>query len=115
MKIKLRRCKYFEADIDDLSRNYWCHNENCPTRECWADFRTQMIVCPFYKPSDDKGREIDIDSKKLKEEQVQFLKTIKELLDEKFNDSKRLIKSHLERLDQIEFANNKIKELMEKK
>lgn len=86
VKVKLYRCKWFEADIDDLSRNYWCHNPDCPTRECWCDQSIEHTVCPgFEKEQGSKPYIVEYDKKVIDQIQNDFVKRVLKELNEDFD------------------------------
>ena len=47
------RCAHFEYDYDDWGKYCYCHNKDCPHKDCRAENVFQMSVCPFYA----KGKE----------------------------------------------------------
>ena len=48
-KQRLYECKYFEFEYDDLGKNYWCHNQENPNRECDVEWKVCMKFCPYFK------------------------------------------------------------------
>ena len=108
MKIKVYGCKWFEADCDDLSRNYWCHNPNCPTRECWCDNSIEHDVCPGFEKSDRKPAEVEYTKKQIDDIQNAFVEKITKELNEDFDDSMRQCNSLIKRQMIIRDAIKKI-------
>ena len=54
-KKKWWRCAHFERDYDDWGKYSYCHNKDCPHRDCVADNIFQMSVCPFFKKGEVSG------------------------------------------------------------
>lgn len=107
MKVKVYRCRWFEADCDDLSRNYWCHNPNCPTRECWCHNPIEHVVCPGFEKS---GKPVTVEYTKEEIDNIQnaFVKKILKELNEDFDESLREATSIMKRQTIIRNAMKKI-------
>lgn len=77
VKVTGYKCKHFEADIDDLSKCYWCRNQDIPTEECWCDNVLEALVCPGFKKSDEKTEPIEYGTDQINAIQKDFVERLK--------------------------------------
>lgn len=111
MKVKLFNCKWFEAEYDDLSKDYWCRNPDCPTRECWCELIAEQEVCPGFEKSSSKPQEMEYTKDQINHIRVEFIKKISKILNEDFDKTLRDCNSLIQKQMIIRNAIKKIQDL----
>lgn len=111
MKIKVWNCKHFELEYDDLSKDCWCSNPNCPTRECWCDLTIEQEVCPCFEKSSSKPTELEYTEYQVNRIRTEFIKKISKILNEDFDKTLRDCNSLIQKQMIIRNAMKKIQDL----
>lgn len=110
MKVKLFGCKWLEYEYDDLSKNVWCNNPNCPTRECWCEWAIERELCPGFEKSSCKPTELEYSEDQIKYMRSEFIKKISKILNEDFDKTLRDCNSLMQRQVIIRNAIKKIQD-----
>ena len=108
MDIKLYHCKWFKADIDDLSKDYWCNNPDCPTKECWCDTGLETSECPCFERSDEKPVVLDYTQETVDYVRKEFKERIRKDCQEKYTHIEREINRLLKLKNSVSYVLRKL-------
>lgn len=110
VKVTGYKCKHFEADIDDLSKCYWCRNKDIPTEECWCDHVLENLVCPGFKKSDEKTEPIEFKTDQINAIQKDFVERLKKEYITQRNTALRSIDYFSKKISNIDKGIKKLEE-----